>query len=287
MGCCCSSSTATENAHLKSDDNSVPKGGVAPSAKIIVSKVNQAKKTGVLALRECGLKTLPSDAVAADTNTIRTVDLGNNALKALPDTIGAWVGLQNFLCAQNALTELPAAIGQLAGLQKLVLSGNQLRTLPLELSHLGSLRILQLDGNKLGPKLPANVFSGALLGAIEELDLSSNALKEVPNSLGSVHSLVRLVLPRNELRTLPDALGRLTKLQYLDAADNLLSGISPSLFESTCLSELWLKGNPMDRLVLQETRGFSSFLERRKNRIDAKIEANVVGAVDLAVCGLD
>ncbi|CAE7027644.1 lrrc59, partial [Symbiodinium sp. KB8] len=98
---------------------------------------------------------------------------------------------------------------------------------------------------------------------------------------------VRLVLARNRLTALPTELGRLGKLQYLDAADNHLSSIPEAIIACPSLNELWLKGNPVERLQLQAMPGFAEFLERRKQRLDHKIGANVVGRVDLSVCGLD
>lgn len=261
-------------------------GSSAPSAEVIQKKIEQAKKTGVLALRECGLKTLPPAAVAPDASSIRTVDLTGNSLNSLPDGIGAWTGLQNCICEQAGLSVLPAAVGKLASLQKLTLSSNKLRTLPVELSQLGKIRILQLNSNQLGPKLPEAAF-GAEMKALEELELSGNLLEELPTTLGALPSLVRLLVARNKLQELPAALGGLGKLQHLDAAENRLTGVPAAVLEGTSLSELWLKGNPMDRLQLQKTPGFDAFLERRKKRIDHKIDANVVGAINLAVCGLD
>merc|ERR1712190_714594 len=108
-------------------------------------------------------------------------------------------------------------------------------------------------------------------------NLSGNQLEELVASIGGLTSLVRLLVARNQLRELPAAMGKLGKLQYLDAAENHLSNVPSSLLTDTSLSEMWLNGNPMDRLKLQETPGFDKFLERRKLRIDSKIEANVIG----------
>ncbi|CAE8743668.1 unnamed protein product, partial [Polarella glacialis] len=249
------------------------------SRAVIEKKVAQSKTTRVLALRECGLKALPLGATAADAALLRTADLSANLLRALPAEIGLWTGLQTLLCSENELTELPASIGQLACLQKLILSKNKLRTLPIEFSSLSKVKILQLDGNCLGPTLPAEIFRG-LSGFLEELDLSTNRLEELPSS-------VRLVVAGNRLAALQPELGGLGKLQFLDAAENQLTAIPAALLAGPSLSELWLKGNPMDRLQLQETPGFSDFLQRRKHRLDAKISANVVGHVDLTLCGLD
>lgn len=260
----------------------------APVSKdVIDKKVAQAKSTRVLALRECGLKTLPGAAVDAEAANLRTVDLTSNWLKALPETIGSWTGCQSLLCSDNALAELPKAISQLASLQKLILSNNKLSTLPREIAMLPKVKVLQLDSNLLGPRLAADLFKGPLSESLEELDLTGNVLEEVPGSVGSLSKLVRLVLARNRLTALPTELGRLGKLQYLDAADNHLSSIPEAIIACPSLNELWLKGNPVERLQLQAMPGFAEFLERRKQRLDHKIGANVVGRVDLSVCGLD
>lgn len=293
MGCQCGKSTQVkENAHVPGSSSaakpSAPaKPGAPVPADVINKKVEQGKKTGVLPLRECGLKALPPAACGSGTDKMRTVDVSINALTALPDSISSWVGVQNLLCERNALTQLPSAMGQLASLQKLVLTGNKLQDLGPGLPQLGKLKILQLDGNSLGPKLPDAFFGGALNTSLEELDLSGNALQELPSSLANLKQLTRLVVSKNSLREFPAGLASAAKLQYLDAAENSISVVQPSLLEETNLSELWLKGNPIDRLVLQETPGFAAFMERRKKRLDAKIDSCVVGAVNLAVCGLD
>jgi len=281
MGCCC-------NKKAEADEPLAPaRKQPAPSADIIQKKIAQAKKTGVLALRECSLKALPPAAADADAASIRTVDLNGNTLKVLPDTIGVWAGLENLSCGQNSLSELPSAFSQLASLKKLDLSRNKLREFPSQLLPLGKLRILQLNGNQMGPRLSVDTFGSELPKALEELDLAENGLTELPKSLGGLCSLTRLIIARNRIQELPESLGGLAKLQHLDAAENLLSSVPRALLEGTILSELCLKGNPIERLQLQQTPGFSAFLERRKSRIDHRIEAQVVGAIDLSVCGLD
>eukprot|EP00441_Pelagodinium_beii_P038652 CAMPEP_0197635830 /NCGR_PEP_ID=MMETSP1338-20131121/11536_1 /TAXON_ID=43686 ORGANISM="Pelagodinium beii, Strain RCC1491" /NCGR_SAMPLE_ID=MMETSP1338 /ASSEMBLY_ACC=CAM_ASM_000754 /LENGTH=285 /DNA_ID=CAMNT_0043207955 /DNA_START=42 /DNA_END=896 /DNA_ORIENTATION=- len=285
MGACCSakSTAGIEEPGKPGPASKAPQ--VAVSNDIIEKKVAQSKKTGVLALRECGLKALPPGATAPDASSLRTVDLTSNLLKALPDNIGGWSSLQNLQLGGNQLTALPASLGQMVALQKLVLSGNKLRALPTEISLLGKVKVLQLDDNSLGPKLPADIFGGTLSASLEELDLTGNGLEELPTSICSQQKLTRLVLARNLLKSLPAELGGLMKLQYLDAAENSLTSIPQPVVACPSLSELWLKGNPIDRLQLQAMPGFEEFLERRKQRLDAKIGANVVGRVDLAVCG--
>eukprot|EP00439_Symbiodinium_sp_Y106_P058170 s958_g8.t1 len=122
----------------------------------------------------------------------------------------------------------------------------------------------------------------------------------VPKSHYLHHSFRALVLAARSCKFVVNALATsvqldedfigkdpLAKLQYLDAADNHLSSIPEAIIACPSLNELWLKGNPVERLQLQAMPGFAEFLERRKQRLDHKIGANVVGRVDLSVCGLD
>lgn len=305
MGCSCGKATAVsavepvasnetgkvapsagESIGSKAAPSKAPQKAPAASPEVIASKVKQAISTRVLPLRECGLKSLPPAAVESTHAVLRTADLSENLIATLPEQISTWNQLQNLLCPNNKLERLPAAIGSLSNLQKLVLSGNQIQSLPPSLAELGKLKIIALDSNKLDGK-QCDVFNGVLADALEDLDLSGNSLKELPPSLCNLRALTRLVVATNKLSTLPEAVGGLLKLQRLDAADNLLAAVPATVFDCPMLSELWLKGNPIDRLKLQEMQGFGKFMERRKQRIDSKIDSHVVGAVSLSVCGLD
>lgn len=258
-----------------------------PSKEVIAKKIEMAQKTHVLALRECGLKDVPKAAVAADGASFRTVDLSVNRLVSLPEGIAMWTGVQKLLCSQNLITDIPGSIGSLVSLQTMELSNNQLKSLPAEIGALGKLKILSLDKNKLGPRLPDVFGGGGLRDALEELDLSWNALEGLSPSIAELRALARLVIANNALSELPKTLSGLVKLRYLDASNNQLRGVPSEVLEKTCLSELWLKGNPMDLHALQDLPGFNTFLERRKQRLDAKIDSHVVGKVDLSVCGLE
>lgn len=280
MGCCCAKTG--EQTSLQA---AAPKANKPPPADVIAKKVQQAKTTKVLALRECGLKTLPAGAEGLQ---LRSADLTANQLKSLPDSISAWSTAKTLQCSQNLLTELPACIGSFAALETLNLSSNSLKGLPPALSQCGKLTILQLESNNLGPSLSEEIFGGELAKVLKELVLAKNQLESLPASIGQLVALERLVVTENRLVVLPAELGGLSKLQHLDAAENSITGIPDQfLVGLTSLSELWLKGNPMDRLTLQQATGFDDFLARRKARLDARIEANVVGRVDLTVCGLD
>lgn len=259
----------------------------ACSKDVLRSKVEKAAKTGVLALRECGLKYLPDEAVKEGTlEKVRTADLARNRIVALPPTIRHWSAVQTLNASENHLAELPKEIATLTELTKLILTGNRLKQLPDTLGDM-NLKELKCDGNQL-PGLP-DTFGGNIAATLEELDVSGNSLQSLPGSMCSLRALTRLLVQQNQLKALPlqaQSGEGLSKLQYINAADNKISSIDTGTLQLPALSELWLKGNPMDRLVLQQTTGFDEFAARRKQRLDQKIEQHVVGQVDLAVCGL-
>merc|ERR1712228_211940 len=142
-----------------------------------------------------------------------------NRLTALPPGISSWAELQTLNASNNVLERLPDAIAKLTKLRKLVLSCNRLAILPSCLSEL-ALTELKCDGNLL-LVLP-DIFGGAMIDGLEELDVSGNRLETLPDSLCRLRSLTRLLLPSNKLKSLPlqSSNGGLCRLQHVDAADN-------------------------------------------------------------------
>lgn len=267
--------------------SSAPKPSKPIGDDIQLRKVQQAIQTRVLAFRECGLKKVPAKAFESGLLTVlRTADLSINQITALGE-IENWAELQQLNAAQNLLQQLPPSIGALTKLQKLVVSKNKLSSLPARIGECQSLQELICDHNVLSA-LP-DVWNGAVAGSLLHIDVSHNQISALPRSLCNLRVLTRFEVQQNKLTSLPlrSDDGGLIKLEYVDAAGNTIKGIEEDTLRLPCLAELQLKGNPIDRLKLQDQDGFKEFLDRRKKRIDAKIDSNVVGAIDLRVCGLD
>ena len=55
------------------------------------------------------------------------------------------------------------------------------------------------------------------------LDVEENYLESIPNEVGRLRELTRLVLQSNALIQLPRAIGQLSSLQYLSVGENYLS----------------------------------------------------------------
>ena len=84
--------------------------------------------------------------------------------------------LRELILYDNQLTALPESIGALVGLEKLWLGGNQLTALPESIGALVGLKVLNLRGNLIENKLTALPESIVALTALEGLDLRNNPL---------------------------------------------------------------------------------------------------------------
>jgi hypothetical protein len=92
---------------------------------------------------------------------------------------------------ENALTALPDSIGKLTNLTKLRLFNNELTALPESIGALTALTLIQLRQNKLAT-LPETF--GALIG-LTKLVLWRNPLTALPNSITALTNLTSLGFP--------------------------------------------------------------------------------------------
>jgi len=92
-----------------------------------------------------GLTEFPSELCdPLRAGTLRVLLLNANQLTALPESIGALVGLKELRLDDNQLTALPESIGALVGLKTLNLYNNQLTALPESIGALVGLEELNL-----------------------------------------------------------------------------------------------------------------------------------------------
>lgn len=159
-----------------------------------------------------------------------------------------------------------------------------------------SLKTLLLSNNSLS-NIPRCILgcSGSVvvqLKLLEKLDLSSNNLATVPETISNLPSLNELNLDNNVIVSLPSAIGKLSKLKVLSVRNNHISGKIPNspqplpkeLWVDTLLIDMNLHGNPMTSTELNAMDGFDTFLIRRR---DVKNKDILGGAMtDLSVCGL-
>jgi Leucine-rich repeat (LRR) protein len=173
---------------------------------------------------------------------LQSLDLSNNRLDAIPDSIGLMSCLRQLLLPRNNILVLPETCGQLKLLQELDVSHNPLQNLPGSLGFLRSLARVVVDHCPLRMP-PADVVamgSVMILKFLKEvrlsveanaLDLSRLALELLPVSLCRHTDLTSLVLNDNLLASLPPAVAAMTKLHTLVLSRNKFQEIP--LFVST------------------------------------------------------
>ncbi|NXV14158.1 MFHA1 protein, partial [Cepphus grylle] len=184
---------------------------------------------------------------------LEALNLSGRGLEELPEEVGAALsGLRVLSLRRNRLGRLPAAaLRHLGRLAELDLSHNRLRGLGDggALAGLRGLRKLSLSHNELGAEGPGLPPRLAELGRLEELDLSFNRLRRLPEGLGHLRHLRALDVDHNLLPSFPTPLLELAALEELDCSGNRHLGALPEGIAALHrLKILWLSGTGLAAL---------------------------------------
>ncbi|MHA2280927.1 MAG: leucine-rich repeat domain-containing protein [Promethearchaeota archaeon] len=180
------------------------------------------------------------------TNDLAEILINYYIISSLKKTFGYFkfktnqVGLINELDLSN-IERYSSGLSKLENFLESIFSMRDLRKCDLRFNHLtnipecfkSSLEYLDLSYNKL-VKLP-DLHNFAF---IKTLNLKSNRLREIPNSVGSLSSLEVFSLRNNVLNHLPESIKSLSSLKSLDLHGNKFNNITVSLSESITELEL-------------------------------------------------
>lgn len=88
--------------------------------------------------------------------SLETLELSDNTIRSLPESIGRLKRLATLTLSNNGLTRLPESLGELSSVKLLDVSRNAIERVPGGLSGLGALTSLDMRENKLTevPPLP-------------------------------------------------------------------------------------------------------------------------------------
>lgn len=173
-----------------------------------------------------GLRDFPREIFDL-ADTLEILDLGGNALDALPDDLPRLAKLRILFASNNAFTELPAVLGQCPSLTMIGFKANRIRTVPPSALPAG-LRWLILTDNDIAA-LPAQIGRCARL---QKLMLAGNRLTALPETLADCRALELLRIAANRLTALPDWLLAMPRLSWLAFAGNPFA-IEPEVSAST------------------------------------------------------
>jgi len=176
---------------------------------------------------------------------ISSMNLNNNLLTLVPDSIGNLTALTVLNLSDNQLTSIPDSIGNLTALAKLYLGKNQLTSIPDSIGNLIALTGLNLNKNKL-TSISDSIGN---LTALTALNLNNNQLTSIPDSIGKLTALTKLELTNNQLTSIPDSIGNLTALTTLNLSENQrLTSLPDSIGNLIALTMLGLSKNQLTSL---------------------------------------
>lgn len=193
---------------------------------------------------------------AALISTCRTrgekqLDLSGLALNSVPDMVGE-LDLEVLNLGDNNLSDLPDSLAQLTHLHVLTLAGNVFETVPEVISELHALVDLNLMDNALSGCADAQ-FPPRLL----RLDLCNNPLQEVPDAIFLLLELRTLDLSYTAIETVPAEISALTSLDKLNLSFVVKMALAPAGvldLGNTCevdLSHTALSKTEIQRLKLE------------------------------------
>uniref|UniRef100_A0A8D3DAP4 Protein scribble homolog n=1 Tax=Scophthalmus maximus TaxID=52904 RepID=A0A8D3DAP4_SCOMX len=194
---------------------------------------------------------------------LRKLGLSDNEIQRLPPEVANFMQLVELDISRNDIPEIPESIKFCRALEIADFSGNPLSRLPdgftqlRALAHLAlndvSLQTLPNDiGNLTSYILPLVLFcvcvfrSLSFLVKLEQLDLGSNELEVLPDTLGALPNLRELWLDRNQLSSLPPELGNLRRLVCLDVSENRLEELPSEINGLLALTDLLLTQNLLE-----------------------------------------
>lgn len=219
------------------------------------------KRLDRVELKRRGLNVFPEGF--CKITTLVLVDLSDNKIQAVTDSIASLVDLETLDLSGNVLVSLPDSLGLLKRLKFLNVSGNKLKCLPDSISMCSELIELDASYNQL-IYLPTNF--GYQLANLQKMLVQLNKLRSLPSSVCELKSLRYLDVHFNELRSLPDALGDLKNLEVLNASSNFsdLVSLPESIGELTNLVELDVSNNQIKELPYS----FGSLQNLKKLNLD-------------------
>jgi len=211
----------------------------------------------ILQITHANLQCIPEHF--AGLRLLEELNLHHNRIPNLPPFIFEWIQLRHLNLCYNRLGSIPPMIAHLTSLESLDWSYNYLRNLPAEISELAHLHTLKLTGTSLIHSASSSstikslthldVGSNSLslddfisLSSLKTLKLWNNRIAHLPEQL-HWHQLLQLDLSSNQLFSLPESIGDLQLLRKLDLYDNQLQCLPEQLTRCQNLKELCLSHN--------------------------------------------
>jgi internalin A len=124
----------------------------------------------------------------AELPALTHLEVVAHRLAAFPPVLTKMRSLRSLAVAAGNLVKLPDEPGELLGLKELILSDARLRTLPDWIAELSCLERLDIGGNNLD-QLPSVVAGKPIVNTLKILEMWGNRFREVPETVGNLGAL--------------------------------------------------------------------------------------------------
>ncbi len=173
----------------------------APKLKVTDIRYIHLDNICELELSRNKLTTWP-ECVLSMATSLRVLDLSDNSLTQIPESIGLLKQLRVIDVARTRIKALPDSICELSNLEELRINGNRITALPESIGLLKQLRVINMVSNCI-ERLPDSIGE---LSNLKELRCTANRLTTLPSSLLNLqHHLKLLLVSFNNFHSLPDA----------------------------------------------------------------------------------
>jgi len=148
--------------------------------------------------------------------------------------------------SKNRISYLPDQLGDLLNLKVLNLSRNQLdeKSFPQSMQRLQMLEEVNLSSNNL-TEIPSFILD---LPRIKVLHIAENKITSLPEKIGQMTSLERLYVGKNGLVNIPRQISQISNLKVLSLANNSLQSVPAEMANLTSLICLQLHQNKINFL---------------------------------------
>jgi len=219
---------------------------------------------GILQLKNLKKLIISSNSISqlpdlSSLSNLEYLDCSSNRLLEIPESIFSLLKLKTLDFGYNHnIKSISDKINKLQHLESLDINGNDIEVLPSEFSQLKNLLLLDVSRNPLKNHLEIITK----LSKLKSLDISWNPDEPItlPDSMGELKSLNYLDMSGCNIVEIPASIGELKNLEYLNLTNSKIESVDPAIGKLTKLVALNFDSN-RDLNAIPETIGNLENLE--------------------------